>query len=326
MANLATRSSLLLAIAALCGFGLAAPTHAQGTLEQIHVMGASLRGNLEGDDPNRTVYVYLPPGYAKSGKRYPVIYFLHSYAVNAKFYVDTIGLPAAADKAIAAGAHAAIVVFPDAYTIYNGSMYSNSPTTGDCQARQSRPGGALDGRLRHHAHCHALSTGFRRHLRHERLLPAEPGAGQVSGRSSACRSRGAGDADCLAGGGERCVAGPAADFCQGAAGTGGRMGTGSRQSAAVLRLAIRQRRAPTIGSGQVDRHQHVPALQSFHAIMLDVGDKDGLSTTNKQLDAALTRLKVSHGFETYDGDHVNRVPQRFAEKVLPFFSRNLKQE
>jgi spore coat polysaccharide biosynthesis protein SpsF (cytidylyltransferase family) len=60
--------------------------------------------------------------------------------------------------------------------------------------------------------------------------------------------------------------------------------------------------------------------------MIDVGDKDGLSASNKQLDAALTRLKVSHGFEVYGGDHMNHVSQRFTGKVLPFFSRNLKAE
>ena len=28
-------------------------------------------------------------------------------------------------------------------------------------------------------------------------------------------------------------------------------------------------------------------------------------------------------FETYEGDHTNRVPARFEQKVLPFFSNNL---
>jgi hypothetical protein len=35
------------------------------------------------------------------------------------------------------------------------------------------------------------------------------------------------------------------------------------------------------------------------------------------------RLGVAHTFESYDGDHGNRITARFAAKVLPFFSRNL---
>ena|SRR5579859_7912336 len=36
----------------------------QGTVEMIKVHGKSLEGNLEGDSPDRDVYVYLPPSYA----------------------------------------------------------------------------------------------------------------------------------------------------------------------------------------------------------------------------------------------------------------------
>ena len=44
-------------------------------------------------------------------------------------------VPEAADKDITSGtAHEMILVHPDANTIYNGSMYSNSPTTGDWEA------------------------------------------------------------------------------------------------------------------------------------------------------------------------------------------------
>jgi S-formylglutathione hydrolase len=32
---------------------------------------------------------------------------------------------------------------------------------------------------------------------------------------------------------------------------------------------------------------------------------------------------VMHTFETYEGDHNNRIPQRLEEKVLPFFSNAL---
>ena len=48
--------------------------------------------------------------------------------------------------------------------------------------------------------------------------------------------------------------------------------------------------------------------------------------SNKQMDEALTRLGVTHTFEIYEGNHTNRVKERFEAKVLPFFSTNLKAQ
>ncbi|RPI62190.1 MAG: hypothetical protein EHM50_04425 [Lysobacterales bacterium] len=70
--------------------------------------------------------------------------------------------------------------------------------------------------------------------------------------------------------------------------------------------------------------QYVPSLKEYRAIALDVGNADPLGADNVRLDAALTRLKVEHVFEQYEGDHGNRVRERFATKVLPFFSRYLE--
>src|SRR5690606_31842471 len=72
--------------------------------------------------------------------------------------------------------------------------------------------------------------------------------------------------------------------------------------------------------------QHVPALNSFRGLSLDVGDEDGLEATNTQLAAALTRLGVPHGYEIYPGTHGNRVGERFIEKVLTFFEQHLDSD
>lgn len=72
--------------------------------------------------------------------------------------------------------------------------------------------------------------------------------------------------------------------------------------------------------------QYVPALQSYAAIHLDVGDEDGLEATITQLEAALTRLNIEHAYEIYEGDHGNRVGQRFIDNVLPFFAEHLTAE
>jgi len=69
--------------------------------------------------------------------------------------------------------------------------------------------------------------------------------------------------------------------------------------------------------------QYLTSLRKYHAIALEVGTQDTLAASNRQLDESLKKFKIAHTFETYDGDHTNRVPQRIEEKVLPFFSSNL---
>ena len=69
--------------------------------------------------------------------------------------------------------------------------------------------------------------------------------------------------------------------------------------------------------------QYMPNLKMMHAIGLEVGLQDGLAASNEILDETLTRFDVPHIYETYEGNHTNKVPERFEEKVLPFFSKNL---
>ena len=54
------------------------------------------------------------------------------YGIGAAAYLNLLWASDAADKTAAAGtSKEMIVVFPDSFTVYNGSMYSNSPTTGN---------------------------------------------------------------------------------------------------------------------------------------------------------------------------------------------------
>lgn len=69
--------------------------------------------------------------------------------------------------------------------------------------------------------------------------------------------------------------------------------------------------------------QYVPNLKKMHAIGLEVGLQDTLAASNALLDGALSRFDVPHTYETYEGDHTNKVPERFDGKLLPFFSNNL---
>src|SRR6202051_2950940 len=102
------------------------------TVEHIKIHGAALEGNLEGDAVDRDVIVFLPPSYQKDEKRrYPVVYALHGYSIGAEQWTHEIHVPQTIEGAFAQGVQEMIVVLPDSKTIYNGSMYSSSVTTGD---------------------------------------------------------------------------------------------------------------------------------------------------------------------------------------------------
>jgi S-formylglutathione hydrolase len=111
-----------------------APRH--GTVQRIEVHGKGLEGNLEGDSPDRKVAVYLPPSYQASGdRRYPVVYLLHGFTDDVDRWWGVkphfINVPVVVDSAVTAGVKEMIVVMPDAFTRYQGSIYSNSITTGN---------------------------------------------------------------------------------------------------------------------------------------------------------------------------------------------------
>jgi enterochelin esterase-like enzyme len=326
----------------LLSLGLAGQVLAQGSLQQITVPGPSLEGNLQGNPSERTVFVYLPQGYEGSTKRYPVVYFLHGYAVTADVYVnDVLNMPEAADAAIAGGAREAIIVMPDAFTRFGGSFYSSSPTIGDWESfiakdlvgyidanyrtlatRESRglSGHSMGGygTLRIGMEypevfnaLYAMSAGA--------LLDSIPSADEVKVQH------------------ERMAAGietEARSFVNGMQARASAWSSNPQnapyyfdlpfdaQGNAVPLVAERW----TANTLLVTVDQNVPALKSFTGVMLDVGDEDGLEASNTQFAAALTRLGVEHGYEIYAGNHGNRVGQRFIENQLPFFEQQLAAE
>jgi enterochelin esterase-like enzyme len=102
------------------------------TVEHIKIHGAALEGNLEGDAVDRDAIVFLPPSYEKDKKRhYPVVYALHGYSIGAEQWSHEIHVPQTIEGAFAKGSQEVIVVLPDSKTVYNGSMYSSSATSGD---------------------------------------------------------------------------------------------------------------------------------------------------------------------------------------------------
>lgn len=317
------------------------PAWPQGTVEKIKVHGRSLEGNLEGDSADRDVFIYLPPSYAKDrNRRYPVVYFLHGYGIGAERYWEMMKVPEAADKDIAGGsAKEMILVHPDAFTLYNGSMYSSSPTTGDWETFVAED-------LVKYVDSHyrtipnRMSRGLAGHSMGGygtmRIGMKRPDVfSSLYAMSSCCLTAS------LNPGGRGGAALEALKSPQEAKSGGGRGGVvllaeaaawspnpnnppffvdlptkeGQPQPEVVARWAAN---APL---AMID--QYIPNLKKMHAIGLEVGLQDTLAASNKTLDETLTRFGVAHTYETYEGNHTNKVPERFEEKLLPFFTGNL---
>ena len=105
-----------------------------GLLEQGRIASQALANNLIGDPSTRFFYVYLPPGYDDSHKRYPVVFVLH-WCTGDETTEVVRGIPRLVDSLI--GTHElreTILVFPDGSNKFDGSEYMSSPTIGDYEA------------------------------------------------------------------------------------------------------------------------------------------------------------------------------------------------
>ena len=125
-----TMKPLILTIAFVV---IALATLAQGTLVSRTFVSPSIDGNRGGEDPNRRLTIYLPPGYeGNSTERYPVLYFLHGFAANDEIMITFIDFKSLIDSAISARTiRPVIVVLPNSESKYYGSFYSNSEVAGN---------------------------------------------------------------------------------------------------------------------------------------------------------------------------------------------------
>jgi len=346
--------SIYLAVALILGIAQTTAPANNGTVERIKVHGKSLEGNLEGDSPDRDVFVYLPPSYATNrDQRYPVVYLLHGYGLTAERWMTFANLAETSNKNIAKGTmKEMILVSPDAFTKYNGSMYSSSATIGDWETFIAEDlvsyidshYRTIPDRLSRGLGGHSMGgygtmrIGMKRPDVFSSLYPM----------SSCCLINSGGG-----GQGNRAAAPPAQATntapAQGGRGQGGR-GQGARgggfanaPSAQAAAWASNPSNPPdyfdlpmkdgvpqpliiakyAANSPLVMIDQYVTNLKKYQAIMIDVGTQDGLAASNRQMDQILTNFGVKHAFEEYEGDHTNRVRERFELKVLPFFSNNL---
>ena len=125
----------LLLTAGLVATLTALPTFAQeikhGSVVTEHLMSAKLKDTRTGLDHNRTIKIYLPPGYANSGKSYPVVYFCHSLNWSPEKMFEDGNFVKLLERGFANRVVSEfILVAADYSTPTLGSWYENSSTTG----------------------------------------------------------------------------------------------------------------------------------------------------------------------------------------------------
>jgi S-formylglutathione hydrolase len=118
------------------------PAGPAGSLVEVKVASAALRGNLLGDPAEQRVAVYLPPSYAASpARRYPTLYVLHGYTGGIEDWTGKgyLNIGPLMDELIRGGAaREMIVVVPNGRNTYLGSFYANSPVTGGWEDYMAR--------------------------------------------------------------------------------------------------------------------------------------------------------------------------------------------
>ena len=357
------RTSFTLAIVSAAAFGAVTFTSAQGRggrgagapraavpmngkVEKIIVHGKSLEGNLEGDPADREVLVYLPPSYlGDQMRRFPVVYLLHGYGGHDTTFTERLAnLPESGDKwDMAQGFSSAIYVMPDAFTLHKGSMYSDSVTTGnwetfiaeDLVAYIDSHYRTLPTRMSRGLGGHsmggygALRIGMKRpdvfadlYLMSSCCLNAvrTPNAESMKAAEAIKTREQAEEAAKAPGFGVSTTLAEAAAWSP-----------NPKNPPLFLDLPVKDGKvrpeivAKWVANAPLETvRQYTDNLRKYFQIGIEVGTKDTLVNSNRQLDKLLTDLKVPHRYEEYDGNHTDHVRERVDRNVLPFFARNLQ--
>lgn len=317
-----------------------------GDKERIKVHSLALEGNLIGDDPNRDVTVYLPASYQENtGKRFPVLYMLHGFSdTDSKWFGwedHWINLHDLLDESMKEdGIREMIVVMPNAYNRFKGSMYSSSPTIGDWETfvaselvsyidehyrtipdRESR---GLAGHSMGGYGTIRLGMKFPEVFSSIYMLSACCMEGNVTDNPDLINEI------------------QAVDEISDLEGSRFRVMTNLASSAAWApnpenppfyldlpfdSLGVRHDIASKLAANRTlyTIEQYLTNVKKLTAIGMDTGLNDGgITIATKKLHELLTRYGIEHDYESYEGNHVNRIVERIQTKVLPFFSRHLQ--
>lgn len=320
-------------------------------VEHIKVHGTALEGNLDGDAVDRDVIVFLPPSYEREKKRrYPVVYALHGYSIGAEQWTHEIHVPQTIEGAFAKGSQEMIVVLPDSKTIYNGSMYSSSVTTGDFERfiwhdvvayidahYRTIPDRESRGLVGHSMGGYGAS---RIGMKHPEVFGAlyimspcclSPMAGGGPGPADQAKERAiANEKKVAAAKSPSELAAESPGFGSAIFATAAAWAPDPKNPPLFFDLPTKDGVAqPEIAAkfaansplAFVD--QCIGNLKQYRAIAMDVGDQDGLRFDTTKLHNILDNYGVVNSFEIYSGTHTSAVADRFQNHVLPFFSKNL---
>jgi enterochelin esterase-like enzyme len=318
------------------------------TVEHIKIYGKALEGNLEGDAVDRDAFVFLPPSYSEEkDRRYPVVYALHGYSIGAEQWTHEIHVPQTIEGAFAQGAREMIVVLPDSKTVFGGSMYSSSVTTGDFERYVSHdvvsyidahyrtlPNRRSRGLVGHSMGGYGV---VRIGMKHPDVF------GSLYIMSPCCLSpMGARPANPAM---EKTMASEEKQLesVKTPADAAGLPFFARAQLASAAAWSPDPKNPPLYldlprkdGVPQPDIlakwtanaplafvDQYIDNLREYQAIAIDVGDQDGLRFDTIKLHDVLDTYGIASGFEIYHGTHTSHVAYRFQDHVMPFFSRNL---
>jgi len=104
---------------------------ARGTIVDEPFSSTVLRDNRIGLNPERAIKVLLPPGYAKSTRRYPVVYFLHNAWWSPRQAFEDGRMQRLIERGFADGVVQEFILVVADYTgPTTGSLYENSPVSG----------------------------------------------------------------------------------------------------------------------------------------------------------------------------------------------------
>ncbi len=318
-----------------------------GKKERIKVHSAALEGNLVGDNPTRDVTVYLPASYEDTEKRFPVVYMLHGFTDDdSKWFgweEHWINLHELLDESLKEEEiNEMIVVMPNAYNLFKGSMYSSSPTIGDWETFiSSELISFIDDHYR--TIPNRESRGLAGHSMGGygtiRLGMKFPEVFSSIYMLSACCMEGSVTSDPAFMDRIKAVDeiaelddasfGVMANLASSAA-----WAPNPNKPPFYLDLpfdstGIRHDIASKLAANRTlyTIEQYLTNIKKLTAIGMDAGLQDvGISNATKKLHELLLSYGIDHQYESYEGNHLNRIAERIQTRVLPFFSQHLKFE
>ncbi len=277
-----------------------------------------------------------------------MVYALHGYSIGAEQWTHEIHVPQTIEGAFAQGSKEMIVVLPDSKTIYNGSMYSSSVTTGDFENfiahdlvkyidahYRTIPERTSRGLVGHSMGGYGAS---RIGMKHSDVFGAlyimspccmsPMGGGELTTSDQMKERAIANEKKVAAAKSPADLAAQSPGFGAAQYATAAAWAPDPKNPLLYLDLPTKDgvpqtdvmaRLAANAPQNFVD--QYIGNLKQYKAISMDVGDQDGLRFDTTKLHDILDSYGITNGFEIYKGTHTSAVADRFKNRVIPFSAR-----